>query len=233
MTNWPKIKLLESRLGEHRGKANYRRDQLHYWQQAGRNAHYWHHKHYKEHNARAARRDLLAIERARGEIVRWQSLLTPEELEIHRLESALYKLKPKRQLYYAGGWVRPGEPFRMQRQDQGQDFEIPRYHSVIAPGRGYCIGYYYDRPFPNGFGSPYAVVHIDDGRFGGNDWYIGHCNEPIIRPEQRFSMNQPLARANNSLDAGWGWTELGHWSGGPGPMGEGERWAHLFSPIWK
>lgn len=214
MTDWGKIHLLEGRLTWHRGKAHYRRQQLEKWQNAGRKAH--------------KRNDARGINTARAEIRKWKALLDPEALEVFRLERAINALRPKTQVYQAGGWVAPGERFRMQRQDQGQDFEIPLFHHVIAPGNGICTGYGSDGPFPNGFGSPYALVHIYDGRFKG-DWYLGHANEPIIRPGEHFHLHQPLARLNHGLNAGWGWIELGHLP--YGSMSEGSRWAHLFTPV--
>jgi hypothetical protein len=215
MTNWGKIHLLESRLHWHRDKAGYRHDELVKWQNSGRMAHH--------------RNDQRGILQARKEIIKWKGLLDPEVREVYALERAINALRPKTQVYHAGGWVAPGEPFRMQRQDMGQDFEIPLYHHVIAPGRGKCIGYASDGPFPNGFGSPYALVEIWDGRFGGQHWYLGHANEPIIRPGETFGLHQPLARLNHGLNAGWGWIELGHLP--YGGMNEGERWHHLFTDV--
>lgn len=231
-TDWVKIHLLEARLDFHKSKAGYARKKLAYWKITGDRAHYWLDKHLKEGNRIAARANETEIARVRPFIDKWQKILGPEEFEIHRLETEIRALKPKVFLYNMGGWVRPGEQCRMQRQDKGQDFEIPRYHSVVAPGNGVCVSYAHDVPFPAGFGSPYAVVEIFDGPFGGNQWYLGHANEPIIVPGQHFSVHQPLARLNNSLNFGWGWIELGHWSGGPGSNSEGERYHHLFVPRW-
>jgi hypothetical protein len=227
------LRLLEARLRWHKSRAAYRRRQLESWTITGQRAHYWQNKHRQEGNRKAAINDQRGIERARQEIHKWKLLLDPEEIEIHKLENSIQKIKPRQQLWLAGGWVRPGTYFSMQRQDQGQDLEIPLYDSVVAPGSGFCVGYSSDRPFPNGFGNPYAIVHIESGRFGGNDWYLGHANMPIIRPGQRFSTGQPLARLNNSLNAGLGWIEIGRWAGGPGPMGTGEIYHHLFSPVWR
>lgn len=224
-TDWTKIHLLEARLRWHKGKRDYRKRQLESWIIAGKRAHYW--------------KNEKAILRAREEINKWKALLDPEELEVHRLEAAIRALKPKGQWWPMGGWVRPGEPNRMQRCDQGQDFEIPLYHSVVAPGPGECTGYASDSPFPNGFGTPYALVRIDGGRFHDEPvrkgveptWYLGHANEPIIRPGQRFVTGQPLARLNHSLNEGWGWIELGHLP--YGGMGEGFNWRYLFTPLWR
>jgi hypothetical protein len=233
MTNWPKIHLLEGRLAWWRGKAGYRRRELAKWKITGDRAHYWQDKHVREGKKAAAAVNQQQIEACRREIGKWSHLLNEAEHEMHALQTAIDALKPKAQMWLAGGWVRPGEPFRMRRQDQGQDMEIPIFHSVVAPGDGVCLEYAADRPFPNGFGDPYAIVRIENGRFGGNDWYLGHANEPIIRPGQRFTTGQPLARLNHSLEAGWGWIEIGHWAGGPGGMGEGERWHNLFAPLWR
>jgi hypothetical protein len=135
-----------------------------------------------------------------------------------------------------GGWIHAGESYRMQRQDQGQDFEIPLHHDVIAPGWGKCVGWLHDGPFPNGFGSPYAVVWIGSGRFkvDGGLWYLGHANHVYVRPGQWFHTGQRLARLDNSLNHGWGWIEIGHAAGGqPGPNGTGAKYASLFqSPAW-
>lgn len=227
MTDWPKIRLLERRLAWHRGKAHYRRRALEGWIISGKRAHHW--------------KDHAAILRARAEIRKWQGLLGPEELEIHRLEVALDALRPKHQYqeWQMGGWVRPGEPCWKQRDDQGNDFEIPLYHSVVAPARGRCTEWASDRPFPDGFGTPYAIVEIFEGPFHdapvaqgvAPEWYLGHANEPIIRPGESFSAEQPLARLNHSLNEGRGWIELGHWT--PGSLDEGARWHNLFGPVWR
>lgn len=230
--DWAKIHLLEGRLAFHRSKAGYDRKKLAEWKITGDRAHYWLDQNLKKGNRAAAKSNEAEIARVRPYIAKWKKILDPEELEIHKLEAEIRVLKPKAFLYQMGGWVRPGEPCRMQRQDKGQDFEIPTFHSVVAPGNGVCLTYAHDGPFPGGFGSPYAVVEIFDGPFGGNQWYLGHANEPIIRPGQHFSVHQPLARLNNSKFAGWGWIEVGHWSGGPGSNSEGERYHHLFVPRW-
>lgn len=234
MVDWPKIRLLESRLAWHRGKVVYRRRELAKWKATGDRAHYWHDKNVKEGHKRAAETNQREIEACRKEIAKWQALLNPEELEVHRLEAAIAALKPKQREWPMGGLVRPGEAYRWQRSDQGQDFEIPVFHSIVAPGHGVCVEYAADQPFPNGFGDPYAIVRFHDGPF--SVWpaaYLGHANEPIIRPGQSCVPGQPLARLNHSLNAGWGWIEFGRWEGGPGGMGEGEKWRHLFKSIWR
>jgi hypothetical protein len=234
MVNWPKIHLLERRLAWWRGKAGYRRRELAKWKITGDRAHYWLEVHTRKREAAAAAKNQQQIVAIRKEIGKWSTLLNEAEREIHALILAIDALKPKAQMWLAGGWVRPGTPFRMQRQDQGQDFEIPIFHSVVAPGDGFCVEYSSDRPFPNGFGDPYAIVQIESGaRFGGETWYIGHANEPIIRPGQHFVTGQPLARLNHSLDAGWGWVEIGKWDGGPHGMGEGELEHWRFAPLWR
>lgn len=133
----------------------------------------------------------------------------------------------------AGGWVWHDTPFRMQRTDQGQDFEIPHGGSIVAPGWGQCLMYAHDGPFPNGFGDPYMVVKIHSGRFAGNDWYLGHMNYVQIRPGEWFHEGRKLGRLYNSLNPGWGWVEIGHWNGGPGPNGTGAKYHNLFNDLWR
>lgn len=133
-------------------------------------------------------------------------------------------------IYGAGGWAPPG-PWRLQRVDQGQDFEIPINHYIQAPGRGHCVYHLNDAQFPNGFGSPYAVVKIKSGPFAVGDglWYIGHCNEDVLPVGKHFRFGHKLAKANHFLNSGWGWAEIGKCINGyPGPMGTGAKYAHLF-----
>ena len=132
-----------------------------------------------------------------------------------------------------GGLVPAGMPYRWQRSDQGQDFEIPIWHALIAPGDGYCASYASDQPFPNGFGDPYAILVFHNGPF--SVWpaaYQGHVNEPLVRPGQTFRRGQPIGRVDHSLNEGWGWVEFGRWDGGPGPMGEGYNWRNLFKSVY-
>lgn len=232
--NWGKIHLLEGRLLWWRGKISYRRRELGKWRITGDRAHYWQDKHIKEGNTKAAAVNQKQIEECRKEIGKWADLVNEAEHEIHALERVIRELKPKIQAWPMGGLVRPGEAYRWQRSDQGQDFEIPLYHSIVAPGHGYCVEYAHDQPFPNGFGDPYVILKFSDGPF--SIWpaaYAGHANEPIIRPGEHFVPGQPLARLNHSLNAGWGWIEFGRWDGGPGPMGEGEKWRNLFKTIYR
>jgi murein DD-endopeptidase MepM/ murein hydrolase activator NlpD len=133
-----------------------------------------------------------------------------------------------------GGWVYHDVPYRWQRVDQGQDFEIPLGRHIIAPGWGHCVSHLSDRPFPYGFGSPYAVVYIGSGRFGGRLWYLGHDNYVQIRAGESFHAGRILARPDHSLNSGWGWSEIGHAANGyPGPMSEGARYKSLFAPVWR
>lgn len=138
----------------------------------------------------------------------------------------------RKRVFNAGGWGGTGR-FQMQRQDQGQDFEIPVGHFITAPGDGEVIEHASDGPFPSGFGNPYAIVRIDTGRFavGNGEWYVGHCNEDVAPAGTKLKLGDPIARANNSMNAGWGWCELGKWDGGPHADGEGAQWAHLFTPL--
>lgn len=136
--------------------------------------------------------------------------------------------------YPMGGWVYWQSPAWMQRIDQGQDFEIPLGRHIIAPNWGKCIHHLADREFPNGFGNPYAVVYIGAGAFGRRLWYIGHVNSDVIPAGRTFHTGAILGRPNHSLNAGRGWTELGHAEHGyPMAMGEGQKWHHLFVPVWK
>lgn len=121
----------------------------------------------------------------------------------------------------------------MQREDQGQDFEILLHHDIIAPGWGKVVSLLSDGPFPNGFGNPYMVVWIGSGRFKNNMWYLGHANHLYLKRGDWFHTGQRLARLDNSLNKGWGWVEIGHAPGGvPGPNGSGHRYADLFKPAW-
>jgi hypothetical protein len=136
--------------------------------------------------------------------------------------------------YPMGGWVYWQSPAWMQRIDQGQDFEIPLGRHIIAPNWGKCIHHLSDGAFPNGFGSPYAVVYIGAGPFGRRLWYIGHVNAEVISAGATFHTGRILGRPNHSLNWGRGWTELGHAANGyPMAMGEGAKWHHLFVPVWK
>lgn len=130
--------------------------------------------------------------------------------------------------YGAGGWAPAGQ-WWLQRVDQGQDFEIPLGAHVRAPGDGEVVSHAADGPFPSGFGDPYAQVRIDTGRFAGATYYIGHVNSDVPPVGMKFKEGDKLGQANNSLNAGRGWIELGLWP--PGPDGNGARIAPLFSPI--
>lgn len=133
-----------------------------------------------------------------------------------------------------GGWVYHDVPYRWQRTDQGQDFEVPLGHHIIAPGWGKVVSHLSDREFPNGFGNPYAVVYIGSGRFGGRLWYLGHDNSEVLGAGTVFHTGRILAKPNHSLNSGWGWSEIGHAGNGyPGPMSEGARYHSFFSPVWR
>lgn len=128
----------------------------------------------------------------------------------------------------AGGWA-PAGPWWQQRIDQGVDFEIPLGAFVRAPGDGEVVSHAADGPFPGGFGDPYAQVRIDTGRFAGNVYYIGHVNAAVPPVGHKFKEGDRLGRATNSLNSGRGWIELGLWP--PGPDGNGEKIAHLFTDV--
>lgn len=133
-----------------------------------------------------------------------------------------------------GGLIHAGEHYRFQRKDQGQDFEIPIHHDIIAPGWGKCVDWLHDGPFPGGFGSPYGVFWFGGGRFkGAMPWYAGHANHLYVRPGQWFHTGQRLARLDNSKNRGWGWCEFGAAPGGvPGPLSDGITYHHLFTDAW-
>jgi hypothetical protein len=160
------------------------------------------------------------------------AVLTMPELQA---PTALTKLfgRARWQTYPMGGWVYHGVTARMQREDQGQDFEVPLGHHLIAPGWGKCVHHLGDLNFPSGFGNPYAVVYIGSGRFGGALWYLGHDNgSPLIPVGWTFHTGRILATPNHWLNAGWGWSEVGHAPGGyPGPFGEGARHHAKFAPV--
>lgn len=129
-----------------------------------------------------------------------------------------------------GGTVWHDKPSWMQRTDQGQDYEIPWGAHIIAPGWGHVVSWLHDRPFPNGFGSPYMVIYIGSGRFAGRLWYLGHMNYCQLRPGESFHAGRALGRLYNSLNAGRGWIEWGHAANGyPMSMSEGGRWHGLFT----
>jgi hypothetical protein len=134
--------------------------------------------------------------------------------------------------YNAGGWGGTGK-FSMQRQDQGQDFEIEINGWITAPGDAEVIAHSSDTPFPEGFGTPYAIVKVTSGQFniGNGEWYVGHCNVDVKPVGTKLKLGDPIARANNSLNPGWGWCELGKWDNGPHEMGEGEKYHSLFAPL--
>lgn len=119
--------------------------------------------------------------------------------------------------------------YRVQRVDQGQDFEIPIDNWITSPGNGEIVDHASDAAFPSGFGSPYAVVRIDDGPFGGATYYVGHCNKDVRAVGTKLAPGDHIARANNSLNSGWGWCELGLWP--PGAMGNGFAIDQLFHPV--
>lgn len=131
----------------------------------------------------------------------------------------------------AGGWLPHGARFDLRRTDQGQDFITNWKGRIVAPASGRVVGVHSDRPFPNGFGPRYCVVHIDSGPFGGRDWYIGHCTS-AVHVGHRFHQGDTLAHADQGHVEGGGWVELGEAPGGlPGPMGAGAHIAHLFHTV--
>ncbi len=142
-----------------------------------------------------------------------------------------------------GGFVNWNLPYREQRQDQGQDFEIPRGHHLIAPGWGQCVNHLDDASFPNGFGAPYAIVWFGSGRFKGMTLYLGHGNSEVIPVGHTFHTGDPLVRLDNGLNpeknsanwgCGWGWVEVGVCANGlPQGDGTGARYHHLFTPVWR
>jgi hypothetical protein len=237
MTDWPKIRLLQARLRWHRSLLGPDRRKLLMYKATGDREHYWLNKHLKEGNHKAAAINEAEIRKTRPFVAKWTGICNAHELEIHRLEVAIRALLPKTQLWPLGGLVAPGERYREQRWDQGKDFEIPLGASVRAPGNGHCVEWASDRPWPDGFGTPYAIVRFSSGPFhdipvsrgAEPEWYVGHCNDPIVRPGEFFSVGHPLARTDHSENAGWGWCEFGHWS--PGSMSEGERWADCYRTV--
>ncbi len=235
--DWPKIRLLEGRLRLHRGKASYDRRELLKWKATGDRAHYWLAKNLKAGNRKAAASNEAEIRKVRPYVAKWTGILNAEELEIHRLEVELRRLRPKTQQWPLGGLVYPGEPYWIQRWDEGKDFEIPLGNAIRAPGNGHCTEWAHDREWPIGFGSPYAVLRFTSGPFHdipisrgeSPEWYAGHCDAPIIQPGQSFELGQPLARTDHGKTPGRGWCEFGHWP--PGPMTEGERWAECYRTV--
>lgn len=212
-------------------KLGWRRSNLAHYKAQGDRAHYWLDQNEKKHNAKGVASDKKQIEKLRPIIAKWQNYVYEAEHQVAKYNRRISELTPKLRTYGMGGFVPPGTPYRWQRSDQGQDFEIPLGHAIVAPGDGEVLEYAADRPFPSGFGNPYAIVKFYNGPFAV--WpaaYLGHANEPLVRPGQKFKRGQPLARLNHFLNPGWGWVEVGRWSGGPGGMGEGAQWRHLFAP---
>lgn len=130
-----------------------------------------------------------------------------------------------------GGWVPHGARYEFKHTDQGEDFITNWRGPIIAPGDGYVVHNLSDRPFPNGFGPHYPIVHITTGSFAGHDWYIGHCTS-VVNAGEHFRTGRVLAHADQGNREGGGWVELGEAPGGsPGPMGTGAKWAHLFGTV--
>lgn len=127
-------------------------------------------------------------------------------------------------VYPAHGWLPPGASLSMQRDDQGKDFVTDWKGVIQAPGTGHCVTVPADNPFPNGFGPHYPVVQIDNGPFGGHQWYLGHTTA-AVGPGQHFGFGEVLAHADQghpsqigiSVPGDGGWVELGEWVGGPRP----------------
>jgi len=138
--------------------------------------------------------------------------------------------------YPCGGWFGRGTHPRFERTDQGEDRSVKRGVYVRAPGDGVVVNHLSDAPFPNGFGSPYAIVKITSGRFAVGDglWYIGHANSEVLPVGRRFKFGDRLARTDNGFSADQGWVEIGKCVNGlPGPMGTGDRYHRLFRAVWK
>ena len=181
--------------------------------------------------ARAERAQTLR-DKAHRKIVAFQIGVKNLEAREAELKKEIAAKQPPTVTYQMGGWGGTGAA-RMQRTDQGQDFEIPVGNWITSPGHGEIIGHSVDRPFPNGFGNPYAIVKITSGPFaiGNGEWYVGHANADVRPVGTKLNPGDHIARANNSLNSGWGWCELGKWDGGPHPMGEGQQYHHLFVPV--
>jgi Putative peptidoglycan binding domain len=130
--------------------------------------------------------------------------------------------------YGAGGFA-PSKFWVRQRVDQGQDFEIKLGAHLRAPGDGRVLEWAHDGPFPSGFGSNYMVCEFTSGRFAGLTLYIGHVEHDLLPPGTSFKEGAKLGRVSSSLNAGLGWVEIGLWP--PGPMGNGEKIAHLFTDV--
>ena len=131
----------------------------------------------------------------------------------------------------AGGWLPAGARFTRERTDQGQDLITEWRGPITAPGDGYVVHNLSDRAFPVGFGPRYAVVHITTGPFAGHDWYVGHCTS-VVNDGEHFKAGRVLAHADQGNREGGGWAEIGEApSGYPGPMGNGNRFAHLFTNV--
>lgn len=141
---------------------------------------------------------------------------------------------PKR--YPCGGWFARGTHPHFERVDQGEDRSVRRGVYVRAPGQGVVVNHLSDAAFPSGFGSPYAIVRIETGRFKVGDclWYIGHANSDVLAVGKRFKFGDKLARTDNGFSADQGWVEIGKCEGGvPGPMGTGAAYHKLFRGLWR
>lgn len=137
--------------------------------------------------------------------------------------------------YYGAGGFAPGRFWVRQREDQGQDIEIRINQRLRAPGDGEVIGWGHDAPFPSGFGDPYPVIRIDTGDFKGLELYLGHANVDVPAVGTKFIEGDKLSRANNSLNRGLGWVEIGLWPvepwDGVSLPSPGHKIAHLFKEV--
>jgi murein DD-endopeptidase MepM/ murein hydrolase activator NlpD len=149
--------------------------------------------------------------------------------QVRYLKHLIRRWKRSRHSYGAGGWA-PTKTWWIQRVDQGQDFEIPLGERVRAPGDGEVIGHGEDKAFPYGFGH-HLIVRIDNGRFGGREYYIGHVEGLVddFPVGHRFKKGDLLSRTNHYLNAGRGWVELGTYP--YGPMGTGWNIHSLFTTV--
>lgn len=74
------------------------------------------------------------------------------------------------------------------RSDQGIDGTVAPGQPLVAMGNGTVT---FAPPDPNGFGSRYAILHID----GDGAYYYGHC-VPVVGNGTRVRKGQVIAHAN-------------------------------------
>lgn len=116
-----------------------------------------------------------------------------------------------------------GEKVIWGRSDQGIDGQIKPGGALGAMGSG-TIEIAHD---PNGFGTDYPVLHLDNGE----SYYYGHII-PSVKNGQRVRQGQVIGHTSRK---GWGnattpgWFEIGRWP--PGNMSSGQLIREWFTKL--